>query len=952
MAVIVLLIYIIIYCKLNIYLRFSIIYIVISKMRIKLLEYIFSDKNIITFNMLTIYFLLKDLTDLFNKLYIYMKINWRKLFMLVKCYKFKLIRFILKLDKNSSKILDNYHNQFLNSVDYYILNKNLKNEILSFESSIIYYKNRFNELNIIIKLIVLTFFSIFFIYVPYVKSIINYIYLFLTKVWWSAILTLFSTYILNYIKYSIKHYILKRISTFFIKYDSMNDVYSKFFVYNLKKYHLYVVYTSTILLIIIYTSFNIYLNIALWFTMLGFLSIYFGLMLFIYNVYLVKEKSITRNILIVISLIMIVFAIICFKSAIKYYKLNKLHEQYKVAMARGNPQVGGPTDNNGGSNPTGSGSNPSSGDPSGSGGNPPGSNPVGSSEAGPSNTRKRKRKGGKTQGEKKFKIDSPRRHVVITKEDGTSTKIYIPGEGETLYVHHEDVMKDYKTQQEYREFVASKLDENDIIVKARNFLIRAAKKRKKELKAKKKAARQNRAAKSKNTTVSSKAVPSKIRQTLANKVLIRNAQKARDNAIQPTNTAVSTEAGPSNTGINRESVAQTTGSTNTVDSGASIDRNIPQTYYNIQAKPTDSTDRTGVFSAIQERNDQALMDAGVEVTEERDGNRTIITETFANGRTNKNYRYYKGKPYYLITRIDENGKKMGRWMWGKQDDVVVNMANEIRGDQPVDTTGSTEAGPSNTGLNRESVAQTTGSTNLFNFQTRNIFANKSSFVRQTLVERVFRNANKARGNGSATQLIDLTNTVRPQNTGRGSTVVKDIANIISSHNASLNRGSAAQPIDLTNTASRQANLVSRNPGSGNTAPSQFNLPTMNPSLGNTAPGQFNLPSMNPGVGNTAPGQFNLPSINPGLGNLPSGQFNLPPMNPGLGNLPSGQFNLPPINPGLGNLPSGQFNLPPMNPGSGNTAPGQFNLPSRNPGSGNTAPGQFNLPSIGEFLRKK
>ncbi|NYZ25228.1 hypothetical protein, partial [Azospirillum oleiclasticum] len=72
---------------------------------------------------------------------------------------------------------------------------------------------------------------------------------------------------------------------------------------------------------------------------------------------------------------------------------------------------------------------------------------------------------------------------------------------ETLYVHHEDVMKDYKTQQEYREFVASKLDENDIIVKARNFLIRAAKKRKKELKAKKKAARQNRAAKSKNTTV-------------------------------------------------------------------------------------------------------------------------------------------------------------------------------------------------------------------------------------------------------------------------------------------------------------------------------------------------------------------------------------------------------------------------------------------------------------------
>ncbi|NYZ25227.1 hypothetical protein, partial [Azospirillum oleiclasticum] len=65
-------------------------------------------------------------------------------------------------------------------------------------------------------------------------------------------------------------------------------------------------------------------------------------------------------------------------------------------------------------------------------------------------------------------------------------------------------------------------------------------------------------------------------------------------------------------------------------------------------------------SAIQERNDQALMDAGVEVTEERDGNRTIITETFANDRTNKNYRYYKGKPYYLITRIDENGKKMGR----------------------------------------------------------------------------------------------------------------------------------------------------------------------------------------------------------------------------------------------------------------------------------------------------
>lgn len=132
--------------------------------------------------MLTIYFLLNDLTDLFNKFYIYMKINRRKLFMLVKCYKFKLIRFILKLDKNSSKILDNYHNQFLNSVDYYILNKNLKNEILSFESSIIYYKNRFNELNIIIKLIVLTFFSIFFIYVPYVKSIINYIYLFLTKV--------------------------------------------------------------------------------------------------------------------------------------------------------------------------------------------------------------------------------------------------------------------------------------------------------------------------------------------------------------------------------------------------------------------------------------------------------------------------------------------------------------------------------------------------------------------------------------------------------------------------------------------------------------------------------------------------------------------------------------------------------------------------------------------------
>lgn len=308
---------------------------------------------------------------------------------------------------------------------------------------------------------------------PYVKSIINYIYLFLTKVWWSAILTLLSTYILNNIKYSIKHYILKHISTFFIKYDSMNDVYSKFFIYNLKKYHLYVVYTSTILLIIIYTSFNIYLNIALWFTMLGFLSIYFGLMLFIYNVYLVKEKSITRNILIVISLIMIVFAIICFKSAIKYYKLNKLHEQYKVAMARGNPQVGGPTDNNGGGNPT------------GSGGNPPGGNPVGSSEAGPSNTRKRKRQGGKTQGGKKFKIDSPRRHAVIMHEDGTSTKIFVPGEGETLYISHEDVMKDYNTQQEYREFVASKFDENDILVKARNLLIRAAKKRKKELKAKK-----------------------------------------------------------------------------------------------------------------------------------------------------------------------------------------------------------------------------------------------------------------------------------------------------------------------------------------------------------------------------------------------------------------------------------------------------------------------------------
>ena len=63
MAVIVLLIYIIIYCKLNIYLRFSIIYIVISNMRIKLLEYIFSDKNIITLIMLTIYFLLKDLTE-------------------------------------------------------------------------------------------------------------------------------------------------------------------------------------------------------------------------------------------------------------------------------------------------------------------------------------------------------------------------------------------------------------------------------------------------------------------------------------------------------------------------------------------------------------------------------------------------------------------------------------------------------------------------------------------------------------------------------------------------------------------------------------------------------------------------------------------------------------------------------------------------------------------------
>lgn len=430
----------------------------------------------------------------------------------------------------------------------------------------------------------------------------------------------------------------------------MNDVYSKFFVYNLKKYHLYVVYTSTILLIIIYTSFNIYLNIALWFTMLGFLSIYFGLMLFIYNVYLVKEKSITRNILIVISLIMIVFAIICFKSAIKYYKLNKLHEQYKVAMARGNPQVGGPTDNNGGGNPT------------GSGGNPPGGNPVGSSEAGPSNTRKRKRQGGKTQGGKKFKIDSPRRHAVIMHEDGTSTKIFVPGEGETLYISHEDVMKDYNTQQEYREFVASKFDENDILVKARNLLIRAAKKRKKELKAKKKEARKNRAAKRKNTTVNSKAGPSKIRQTLANKVLIRNAQKARDNgnAIQPTNTAVSTEAGPSNTGIIRESVAQTTGSTNTVDSGASIDRNIPYTYYNIQAKPTDSTDRTGVFNAILERNDQALIDAGVEVTEERDGNRTIITETFANGRTIKKYSYDKGKPHYLLTRIDENGKKMGR----------------------------------------------------------------------------------------------------------------------------------------------------------------------------------------------------------------------------------------------------------------------------------------------------
>ena len=107
----------------------------------------------------------------------------------------------------------------------------------------------------------------------------------------------------------------------------------------------------------------------------------------------------------------------------------------------------------------------------------------------------------------------------------------------------------------------------------------------------------------------------------------------------------------------------------------------------------------------------------------------------------------------------------------KQDDVVVNKANEIRGDQPVDTTGSTEAGPSNTGINRNSVAQITDLMALFDLKTKNMFVDRSSIVRQSLAERFFnRKFKKAKGNGSATQPIDLTNTANSSNTGgnRGS----------------------------------------------------------------------------------------------------------------------------------------------------------------------------------------